>query len=120
MIQDTFSPIPIFSSELFNQEVIGIKLLQKMARNVYGEKDPAQIFFSQKPVTIEKADGGYVLSMSLPFVEKKDLDLFQKGEELVIRAGNFKRNILLPRILLHYSIKGAKFEKERLRISFSQ
>jgi len=120
IIQDTFSPIPIFSSELFNQEVIGIDLLQKMARIVYGEKDPAQIFFSQKPVTIEKVDGGYVLSMSLPFVEKKDLDLFQKGEELVIKAGNFKRNILLPRILLHYSIKGAKFEKERLRISFSQ
>ena len=120
LIQETFSPIPIFSSELFNQEVIGKDLLQRMAKNVYGGKDPARIFYSQKPVTIEKEDGGYILSLNLPFVEKKDLDVFQKGEELVVRAGNFKRNILLPRTLLHYSIKGAKFEKERLRISFSQ
>lgn len=120
MIRETFAPIPIFSSELFNQEVVGMNLLRKMASNVYGRKDPAQRFFSQKPVTIEKVDGGYVLSMSLPFVKKKDLDLFQKGEELVIKARNFKRNILLPRTLLHYSIKGAKFEKEKLKISFSQ
>jgi arsenite-transporting ATPase len=120
LIQETFSPIPIFSSELFNQEVIGVELLQQMAKTVYGNKDPTQIFYSQKPVTIEKEDGGYILSLNLPFIEKKDLDVFQKGEELVIRAGNFKRNILLPRTLLHYSIKGAKFEKEILRISFCQ
>jgi arsenite-transporting ATPase len=120
MIRETFAPIPIFSSELFNQEVVGMNFLRKMASNVYGRKDPTQRFFSQKPVTIEKVNGGYVLSMSLPFVKKKDLDLFQKGEELVIKARNFKRNILLPRTLLHYSIKGAKFEKEKLKISFSQ
>jgi len=58
--------------------------------------------------------------LSLPFVKKKDLDLFQKGEELHIRVGNYKRNILLPYSLLNYSIKEAKFEEERLRISFRQ
>jgi len=120
LIQEIFSPIPIFSSELFSQEIIGISLLQKMAEKVYDEKDPTQLFYSQRPVTIEEENGGFVLSLNLPFVEKKDLDLFLKGEELHIRVGNFKRNIFLPRKLRHYSIKGAKFEKERLRISFCQ
>jgi arsenite-transporting ATPase len=110
LIQEIFSPIPIFSSELFSQEIIGMSLLQKMAEKVYDEKDPTQLFYSQRPVTIEEENGGFVLS----------LDLFLKGEELHIRVGNFKRNIFLPRKLRHYSIKGAKFENERLRISFCQ
>jgi arsenite-transporting ATPase len=118
MIEEIFSPLPILTLELFSQEIVGKRLLQKIAEAVYGKKDPTQIFFAQKPITIEKEDGHYVLSLSLPFVEKSDLDVFQKGEELFIRVGNFKRNILLPRVLSNSSVKGAKFDNERLKISF--
>jgi arsenite-transporting ATPase len=118
MIKECFSPIPIFSSQLFSQEITGVDLLYKMAKKVYGQKDPTQIFFSQKPIMVEKTYGGFDLSLNLPFVEKKDLDLSQKGEELYIKVGNYKRNILLPQTLLNYSLKGAKFEKERLKINF--
>jgi len=118
MIKECFSPIPILSAELFSQEITGVDLLYKMAKKVYGNKDPAQVFFAKKPIIIEKADGGFDLSLNLPFVEKKDLDLTQKGEELFIKVGNYKRNILLPQTLLNYSLKGAKFEKTRLKINF--
>jgi arsenite-transporting ATPase len=91
-----------------------------MAKKVYGKEDPTQIFFTQRPIIIEKTDGGFDLSLNLPFVQKKDLDLFQKGEELHIRVGGYKRNILLPHSLLSCSLKEAKFEEERLRISFRQ
>ncbi len=120
VIKECFTPVPILSSELFSQEIVGIDLLSKLAKKVYGRKDPTQIFFSQRPIIIEKKDGGFDLSLNLPFVQKKDLDLFQKGEELHIRVGKYKRNILLPHSLLNHSIKEAKFEEERLRISFSQ
>jgi arsenite-transporting ATPase len=43
---------------------------------------------------------------------------FQLGEELFIRVGSLKRNILLPRILLNHSIRGARFVEERLKITF--
>jgi arsenite-transporting ATPase len=118
LIKECFSPLPIIPLELFSQEIVGLKLLGEVANKVYGKKDPTQIFFSQKPMAIKKADGGFDLFLRLPFVEKKDLDLFQKGEELFVRVGNYKRNILLPQTLLIYSIKEAKFEEERLRISF--
>ncbi len=119
-IKEAFSPVPILSAELFSEEIVGVELLNKLADKVYGRKDPAQIFFSQTPISIEKTDGGYDLFLYLPFVKKKDLDLYQKGEDLFVKAGSYKRNILLPQTLLHYSIKEAKFEKKRLRISFHQ
>lgn len=120
MIKECFSPIPILSSDLFTQEIVGKELLYKLAKKVYGKKDPTQLFYAQKPIAIEKTDGGFDLYLNIPFVEKKNIDLFQKGEELFIKVGSFKRNILLPQTLLNYSIKGAKFEKEKLRISFRQ
>lgn len=119
-IHECFSPIPIFTAELFSHEVVGSDLLNKMAQKVYGKNDPTQIFYSQKPISVEKQDGGFDLILRLPFVEKRNLDLFQKGGELFVRVGNYKRNILLPQTLLGYSIKRARLEKEKLRISFRQ
>jgi arsenite-transporting ATPase len=117
-IEERFSPIPILSSELHSQEIVGLKLLEKVGLAVYKDADPARLFSSEKPIRIEKADGRYVLSLHLPFMEKCDLDIFQKGEELHVRAGPIKRNILLPRVLLFRSVLGARFEKDRLKITF--
>jgi len=118
LIEESFSPVPIFAAELANQEIVGPASLEKMGDSVYRGKDPARLFFSQRPLQIEKENDCFVLSLHLPFVEKSDLDLFQKGEELYIRVGSLKRNILLPRVLLSHSIRGARFVKERLKITF--
>jgi len=119
LIEEIFSPLPLFSLPLFDREILGLKLLEKIADAVYGGQDPARVFFAQKPIRILKENGKYVLSLHLPFLEKADIDLSQKGEELIIKAGAFKRNILLPRVLLHSSIQGAKFEGDQLHISFA-
>jgi len=118
-IEEIFAPLPLLSLPLFSREIVGLRLLEEIARTVYDDQDPTQLFYRQKPIQIEKVDGRYVLSLNLPFVEKSALDLTQKGEELIVKAGLFKRNILLPRILLHHSIEGAKFEGDRLRITFA-
>ncbi len=118
MIEESFSPVPIMSAELAHQEVVGLDSLAKLGTSVYGGSDPARRFFACQPLRIEKEDGRFVLSLHLPFVEKKDLDIFQKGEELFIKVGLLKRNILLPRVLLNHSVRGAKFVDERLRITF--
>ena len=118
LIEESFSPVPIFVAELANQEIVGRASLEKMADSVYRGKDPARLFFAQKPLQIEKEDGCFVLSLHLPFAEKSDLDIFQKGEELFVKVGPLKRNILLPRVLLSHTIRGAKFVEERLKITF--
>src|SRR5581483_11228230 len=69
---------------------------------------------------VERADGGYTLSIPLPFVEKGDVDLLQVGDELVVTVGAHKRNIQLPRILLGLESAGARFEGDTLKIRFTQ
>lgn len=118
MILESFSPVPINYAPLFEKEVVGLEMLERMGNEVFGGEDPVKIRFNSRTQQVEKTDGEYVYSIQMPFVEKKDLTLNQKADEIIIRVGNVKRTITLPRTLLNYSIKGAKFENEILKIRF--
>ncbi len=118
MIHEGFSPLPINNLELFDQEIVGKTLLNKIAKRIYNTENPARFFYSEKPISIKKVKGGFDMFLKLPFVKKSDLNLLQDGEELNIRVGNYKRTILVPHSLLNYAIEDAKFEEEKLRISF--
>jgi arsenite-transporting ATPase len=118
MIEECFAPIPIFSLELLDQEIVGIELLSKIAKKLYGRNDPTRLFLTQKPIEILRSDGGFDMFVNLPFVDKTDIDLYKNGEELIIKVGNFKRNVLLPQTLINFAIKNAKFEADKLKICF--
>jgi len=120
VIEECFSPLPILTASLMEQEVVGMDRLAAMAKAVYGEQDPTQVFFHGRTQGIEREDGHYVLTLSLPFVAKEDLSLTRNGDELIVQVGSYRRNILLPRTLAGLEVGEAKFEQEKLRIRFDQ
>ncbi|MFQ6082196.1 MAG: ArsA family ATPase [Candidatus Aminicenantia bacterium] len=117
-ISECFSPIPIRGLDLFDKEIVGFRLLEKIGKSLYKNNDPADIFYSQKPFVIEKNEKDYILSINLPFVRKEDLELYQKREELIIKTDHYRRNIILPRTLVNLSVKEAKFQDHKLSIIF--
>ncbi len=117
---DSFHPVPIFNCSLFNQEVVGVDLLVRMAQDIFGDEDPTQIFFREKPMEITKRNGEYVLSLKLPFTAKEELDMWVRGDELILTIGNIRRNIFLPRSLSSLKVRGAKLEDNHLRVIFGK
>lgn len=117
-IIESFSPLPIYYAPLFENEVVGIKMLNRMAEAVFKNENPVEIKFNGRSQAVSKEGEDYILSINMPFLNKEELSLNQKGDELIIKAGSIKRNITLPRTLLNLSIKSAKFEKEILKIRF--
>ncbi len=117
-IIESFSPIPIYYAPLFETEVVGMTMLNRMAQEVFKDENPVEIKYNGRAQKVDKDGEDYVLTINMPFMEKKDLSLNQKGDQLVIKAGSIKRNITLPRTLLAFSIKRAKFEEETLKIWF--
>lgn len=96
--EDYFSPLPIFSVNLFRGEIIGAGNLARLADQIYGSRDPLAHFFKEAPYRlIKEGDNRYCLNLKLPFVMKKDVELNKWVDELIIRIGGFKRHILLPR-----------------------
>lgn len=118
MVLESFSPVPVYEAPLFEREVVGLEMLSRMAEATFSDGDPTRIQYSVRTQQVIKEDNVYTLSIYMPFAEKQELALNQKGEELIIRAGNVKRSITLPRTLLNLSIQGAKFEADALKIRF--
>jgi arsenite-transporting ATPase len=117
-IKDQFSPIPIFTVPLFREEVIGFAALEKMGAECFGEESPGLFFYRGQSQKISQTDEGYILEMALPFAEKGDISLSQRGDELTVKVGDYKRNIFLPRKLLGRDALGARLESGVLKIKF--
>ena len=119
MIDESFSPLPIFSAPLFEKEVVGLEMLDRLGSAVFADEDPSEILYRIRTQQIEKVDEGYMLSVHMPFTEKNEVQLSQKGDELIIRAGAIKRIISLPRTLVSLTVNGAKYEDTMLKIRFA-
>lgn len=118
LIEEGFSPLPIFDVPLMEQEIVGLSMLRKMAKAIYGSKDPTGIFFRGQAQEIKKEDGHYLLTLPLPFTTKEKISLLQNGDELTIQVANFRRNIILPHTLLGLPVLEAKMGDSKLRILF--
>jgi arsenite-transporting ATPase len=119
-IQESFEPVPILTARLFDREMVGLDLLSEMGQEVYEDRDGTEILHRDEPLRVRKRGTSYVLSLRLPFVEKADLDVFRKGEELYIRVGTYKRNLILPQTLQRLDVKDASFVEDRLEVRFAR
>jgi arsenite-transporting ATPase len=119
-VYESFDPIPILPVSLFDREMVGIPLLDSMGEEVYAGRDATEILHRDEPIRVRKRGATYVLSMRLPFVERIDLDVFRKGEELFVRVGAYKRNLLLPQVLQRLDVQEASFVEDRLEVLFAK
>jgi arsenite-transporting ATPase len=119
LIVESFNPVPILQAPFFDQEVVGLPMLRRMASALYADQNPAKLFYEGSPQEIEKHNGGYLLKMTLPFVERSDVHLTRAGDELAISVGNFRRNAILPRALAALEVQKARMEEGKLVVSFA-
>jgi arsenite/tail-anchored protein-transporting ATPase len=70
--------------------------------------------------TIEKNEqtGGFDLRVPLPFADKNDMDLYRSRDEITLRVGPYRRNIVLPYALWELELVEAKFDKSTLVLRF--
>jgi arsenite-transporting ATPase len=118
LIDEAFSPLPILSVPLLRDEVTGLEALHEMAGHLFGNDDPTRIYYPTVAHEVRAKDGGFVLSMGAPFATKEEVSLAQRGDELSVRVGAHRRNVLLPRVLSGRRATTARIEEGRLNIYF--
>jgi len=85
---------------------------------VYGENDPTQVFFKERPYRISSKDGDYLFEIYLPFARKEEVSVLQYGDELILQVRSERRNIFLPSFLAFYYIKEATLADNWLKVLF--
>ena len=114
--EEYFKPVPVFQAEMFPEEIVGKEAMARLAKVIYDELDPTEVFYREMPYSIIKKDGVYQLAIKLPFISKKDVEIYRVADELIVRIGAFKRHILLPKQVAGSDSIQARFEDDRLTI----
>jgi arsenite-transporting ATPase len=118
-VRESFEPVPILTAKLFDREMVGVPLLEDMGHEVYGDRRVVDVLFQDQPIRVRRRGRGYVMAMRLPFVSREDMDIHRRGEELYVRVGTYKRNLVLPQTLQRLEVRGANFIGDHLEIAFA-
>ena len=118
-IHENFRPLPVKEVPLYSEELCGIEALERLKETLYAGEDPTQVYYKENTLRVVQENGQYSLELYLPGVPKEQIQLNKTGDELNIRIGNHRRNMVLPQALAALQPAGAKMEKDYLSIRFA-
>lgn len=118
-IHDNFTPLPIKEIPLYSEEMCGLEALERLKETLYAGEDPTQVYYKETTLRVVQQDQNYSLEVYLPGIPKNQVELSKTGDELNIRIGNHRRNLVLPQALAALQPSGAKMEEDYLKIRFA-
>jgi len=118
-VQAAFDPVPIRQAPFFEHEVLGEAMLRQLGEAVFGDDDPTAFFYRGRPYSVRREDGSFILSLELPFTSREQVRLHRNGDELVVQVGPWRRNLILPRVLVDAETTGAGFDDHVLKVRFA-
>ncbi|MEB3355123.1 MAG: TRC40/GET3/ArsA family transport-energizing ATPase [Synechococcales bacterium] len=117
-IHENFHPLPVKEVPLFSEEMCGLAALHRLKDTLFADEDPAQVFYKETTLRVVQENNQYSLEVYLPGIPKDKVNLSKTGDELNIRIGNHRRNLVLPQALAALQPTGAKMEDDHLKIRF--
>jgi arsenite-transporting ATPase len=118
VIKDAFAPLPVLAAELAGHELVGCEQLSRFAQQLYREHDPVARLADVEPLRVDAVGDALVLSVHLPFTDKRDVQLGRADGELYLTVGPHRRAFVLPDSLLRREVGGARLEGDRLEVEF--
>lgn len=118
-IHENFHPLPVKEVPLFNEELCGLAALEHLKETLYAGEDPSQVYYKETTLRVVQTEKQYSLEVYLPGIPKDKIELSKSSDELNIRIGNHRRNLVLPQALAALQPSGAKMEEDFLKIRFN-
>jgi len=114
-----FTNVPIWKIYLLDDEVLGIDGLTRLGDQLYADVDPVAFYRTEKSYQFHKVDDQYQISLLLPFIEKGEVQLAKRAEEVIVQVGGFRQHIPLPRSFMNAEPSSAKLTGDRLVITLA-
>jgi arsenite/tail-anchored protein-transporting ATPase len=119
-IHENFHPLPVKEVPLYTEELCGLEALDRLKETLYADEDPSQVYYKETTTRIvQEGNSQYSLELYLPGIAKDQIQLNKTGDELNIRIGNHRRNMVLPQALAALNPTGAKMDEDYLKIKFA-
>jgi arsenite/tail-anchored protein-transporting ATPase len=119
-IHEDFHPLPVKEVPLYAEELCGLEALERLKDTLYGDEDPSQVYYKETTMrVVQETSNQYSLELYLPGIAKDQIQLNKTGDELNVRIGNHRRNMVLPQALAALQPTGAKMDEDYLKIKFA-
>ena len=119
-VNESLGPLPVLSVPLQPRDVAGLEELTAFAAVAYGAVDPAAVLHRGPVQAFSRRDGDYVLSLTLPYVEREELAIERLDDALIVYVGERSRAFDLPADVRGLDGVSSAFDGETLRVTFSQ
>jgi arsenite-transporting ATPase len=111
-------PIPTLRARLAPSERIGVDALRALAREVYGERDPAAVLHRGRPLRWRRVGPSALLEIDLPGTSKEELEVTLHGDDLHLRVRDALRRVALPASVAGRRLAAATLRRGVLEIRF--
>jgi arsenite-transporting ATPase len=119
LVESAFAPVPVLCAPYFDQEVVGPRMLDRLADALFEGHEAAAVLHEALTQELEVLADGARLRLALPFARKGDISLKKIGLELIVGVDGQRRTIMLPSALAAFDPVGATFENGELEVSFN-
>lgn len=110
--------VPLLRAQLRAAEPIGVDALGALAREVYGDRDPAAVLHHGRPLRWRRVGAKTLLEIALPNVSKEEVEVAVVGVDLHLRVRDARRAIALPDSLVGRPIEGARLRGATLVVTW--
>lgn len=117
-IEEGFAGAPVLKLMLRHGELRGLEALRDAAAELYDGIDAAAVLASPEPGSLRVRDGAWELAIAASGFDKRDLDLRQDGDALVVSLKNQTRRIDVPEQVRGRTVLGARYEDGKLLVRF--
>jgi arsenite/tail-anchored protein-transporting ATPase len=111
--------LPVLTGALAQSSSPGIDALGPLADALYGDRTPADVLHRADAHVFTRRDGAYVMSLTLPFAEKKDLAVEQLDDGVAVHLNGRRAVLMLPPEIENTEASSWSFEPPELKINFA-
>ncbi len=119
-VQESFGDLPLWTAHFQPGEPVGLDAARAVAEELYGRADPLAVVDGEGPLRLCKEGDEVVLTLTLPFVSRDDVDLARQADDLIVTVGSYRRVMALPTALRRLEILGAGVRDGALRVRFGE
>ncbi len=117
-VEEGFRDLRLLRLRLFDEEMVGVDRLRLLAEELYADVDPADRLATVEPFSLRQDDDEVLLEISLPHIDRSDVDVIRHHDEIVVTVGPYRRGLVLPDSLRRRSVTGARLRDGVLTVTF--
>ena len=87
LVRSAFAPVPVLTADLFEREVMGGEMLDRLGDAIFDGQDAAGVLHDRLSQELVTDNGTATLRVDVPFAERGDLSLKKIGLEVIVRVG---------------------------------